>query len=90
MRDLVDFGGEMVKRTLRIDHLSPNSRLYFAELREIIRGLLPSPPGRSPQKLQIGKLRYLGLGLRQLWSILASCGRKPGQGRLHSCSGFLP
>lgn len=59
MRDLIGFLGEMVKGTLRIDCLSPNSRLYFAELRETLNK--PPPPGRSPQKLQIGKLRYLSL-----------------------------
>lgn len=48
----------MVKRTLRTDNWSPNSRLYFSELREItVNKSLPLE--RSPQKPQIGEQKYL-------------------------------
>jgi len=47
MTDLIGLWGEVAKRTLRIDDWSPNSRLYFPELRRTLNKF--SPLGRSPR-----------------------------------------
>lgn len=79
MRDLVGQWRQMAKRTLKIDSWSPNSRLYFLELRGTADK--PSHLGRSPQKPQIE--------LRNLESPTTVLGARMA-GEACKCSLFLP
>lgn len=82
--------GEMVKRTLRIDHWSQNSRLYFFELRETINKPSPCLCGG------------FGWGLQQPWCLsfqpwfpgfglwVGCCRVEPPRGRREHNNGEIP
>lgn len=50
MTDVIGLWGEVAESMLRIDDWSPNSRLYFPELRRTLNKF--STQGRSPRKLR--------------------------------------